>query len=119
MNVKLKYDLGVDNTTLTVTHGRKQLTKVVTEDGVFSVETLVDVAKKILKSQQQDTNILYEPYTDFEYSYKLMEGIPIEYVDFTYRDSRFTILLHTLTLEILLDRLEDTLGLGLYVKKEN
>ena len=24
MNVKLKYDLGVDNTTLTVTHGRKQ-----------------------------------------------------------------------------------------------
>ena len=116
MNVKLKYDLGVDNTTLTVTHGRKQLTKVVTEDKMIPVEILVDVAKKILKSQQQDANILYEPYTDFEYSYKLMEGIPIEYVDFTYRDSRFTILLHTLTLEVLLDRLEDVLGFDLYVK---
>ena len=45
-----------------------------------------------------------------------MEGIPIEYVDFTYRESRFTILLHTLTLEVLLDRLEDILGFDLYVK---
>jgi len=106
---KLKYLLEGANTSFTVTsvNNKKVIASATCYGCCFAIEDLVAAARKILQTDKRDSDLRYEVYTDFEYSYKDMEAVPVDYVRFTYKDFRFEELVYTLTIGHLMSVIKD------------